>query len=158
PSTGPQGLILLGALTGSQDQSNPSGMYGHCGNVNSGIARKSQVPTPFTNLTQVAGIKVLDCHGVDGPGGSSVVPCPGGTNPVPTYCVLVQNDGLGNHVLVGVFIDKSLPCVLAGKTSGPPARITISFTDNAYGITGVELRGGASNATTQFFAGSSNNV
>ena len=153
PSTGPLGLILLG----SQDQPNPSGFYGHCGDAGSGVQNKAISINPFTNLNQVAAIRVLDCHGFDGPGGSSVVPCPASTKPVPTYCVLVQNDGLGNHVLLGVYIDKSLPCQLTGQTSGPPAKITITITDNAFGIRGVELRGGASNATTQFFAGSGNN-
>ena len=154
PSTGPLGLIFLG----TQDQTDPTAMYGHCGNVNSGIASKINViPASAADLDKVAQIRVLDCHAFDGPGGSSIVPCPAGS-PVPTYCVLVQNDGLGNHILLGVFINKNLPCQLTGKSSGPPAQITVTFTDSAFGITGVELRGGASNATTQFFAGSGNRI
>jgi len=155
PSTGPFGLILLG----SQDQSNPSGYYGHCGDVNSGIVSKVQEVIPVgTNLNQIAAIRVLDCHAFDGGGDDAVVPCPAGTKPVPTYCVRNSNDGVGNHILLGVFIDKSLPCQLTGKSSGPPAQITITFTNAAFGISGVELRGGVSNATTQFFAGSGNNA
>jgi hypothetical protein len=155
PSTLPLGLVFLG----SQDNAAPNGMYGHCGNVNSGIQSKaSTIPASAANLNKVAAIRVLDCHPFDGSGGGTVVPCPAGTNPVPTYCVQVQNDGLGNHVLLGVFINQNLPCQLTGKSSGPPAQITITFTDNAFGIQGVELRGGATNATTQFFAGSLNNV
>jgi len=152
-STLPLGLIFLG----NQDQGDPAGMYGHCGNVNSGIASKIQsIPATTANLDKVAAIVVLDCHQFDGGGGSSIVPCPAGTNPFPSYCLLVQNDGLGNHVLLGVFVDKNLPCLLTGNSSGPPAQIAITFKDNAFGITGIELRGGVSNATTQFFAGPSN--
>jgi hypothetical protein len=153
-STLPLGLIFLG----SQDQGDPAAMYGHCGNVNSGIASKIQIiPANTANLDKIASITVLDCHQFDGPGGSSIVPCPAGTTPFPTYCVLVQNDGLGNHVLLGVFVHiKNLPCQLTGKSSGPPAQITISIRDNAFGIGTVELRGGVTNATTQFFAGPTN--
>jgi hypothetical protein len=154
-STGPLGVIFLG----SQDQLNPSGMYGHCGTVDSGTISKAGIVfgANAANLNQIAAIRVLDCHPFDGPGGSSVVPCPVGTKPVPTYCVLNQNDGVGNHILLGVFIDKSLPCQLTGQSSGPPAQITITFTSAAFGIASVELRGGVSNATTKFFAGSGNN-
>jgi hypothetical protein len=153
-STLPLGLIFLG----SQDQGDPAAMYGHCGDVNSGVESKIAVILPVgTNLDKVAAITVLDCHQFDGPGGSFIVPCPAGTTPFPTYCVQNQNDGRGNHILVGVFIDvKNLPCTLTGKSSGPPAQITIAFKDAAFGIFGVELRGGASNATTQFFAGPTN--
>ena len=154
PSTGPFGLILLG----SQDQSAPTGMYGHCGNVNSGVQSKASTILGGTNLNQVAAIRVLDCHPFDGSGGGTIVPCPAGTKPVPTYCVQVQNDGLGNHVLLAVSINSSLPCQLSGKSSGPPAQITITITDAAYGLLNVELRGGVSNATTQFFAGTGNGV
>jgi hypothetical protein len=152
--TGPLGLIFLG----SQDQSDPAAMYGHCGDVNSGIQSKiHSIPISAADSNKVAAIVVLDCHQFDGPGGSSIVPCPAGTTPFPTYCVLIQNDGLGNHVLLGVFINaQSLPCELTGKSSGPPAQITITFRDSAFGISTIELRGGASNATTQFFAGPTN--
>jgi len=154
-STLPLGLIFLG----TQDQTDPTAMYGHCGNVNSGIASKIQsIPGTAPDLDKIQQIRVLDCHPFDGPGGSSIVPCPAGTTPLPTYCLLVQNDGLGNHVLLGVFTNKNLPCQLTGKSSGPPAQITITFTDSAFGIRNVELRGGASNATTQFFAGSGNRI
>jgi hypothetical protein len=154
-STLPLGLILLG----SQDQTDPTGMYGHCGGVNSGVESKLAVIFPVgTDLDKLQQIRVLDCHPFDGPGGSFIVPCPAGTKPVPTYCVQNQNDGRGNHILVGVFINKNLPCTLTGQSSGPPAQITITFTDAAFGIFGVELRGGASNATTQFFAGSGSRI
>jgi hypothetical protein len=133
-------------------------MYGHCGDVNSGVESKLAVIFPVgTDLDKVQQIRVLDCHPFDGPGGSFIVPCPAGS-PVPTYCVQNQNDGRGNHILVGVFINKNLPCTLTGKSSGPPAQITITFTDAAFGIFGVELRGGVSNATTQFFAGSGSRI
>lgn len=155
PSTGPLGLIFLG----SQDQTDPTALYGHCGNVNSGIASKiNAIPATAADLDKVQQIRVLDCGPFDSSGGGAVVPCPAGSTPIPTYCVHVGNDGLGNHVLLGVFINKNLPCTLTGKTSGPPAQITVTFTDSAFGITGVELRGGASNATTQFFAGSGNRI
>jgi len=153
PSTLPLGLIFLG----SQNQDDPAGMYGHCGGVNSGIQSKASTILGGTNLNKVAAIRVLDCHQFDGGGGSSTVPCPAGTTPAPTYCVLVQNDGIGNHVLLGVYINvNSLPCELTGKNSGPPAQITITLRDNAFGIRTVELRGGVSNATTQFFVGPTN--
>jgi hypothetical protein len=153
-STLPLGLIFLGR----QDQSDPAAMYGHCGDVNSGIQSKiHSIPISAADSNKVAAITVLDCHQFDGPGGSSIVPCPAGSNPFPTYCVLIQNDGLGNHVLLGVFINRqSLPCELTGKSSGPPAQITITFRDSAFGISTIELRGGSSNATTQFFAGPTN--
>jgi hypothetical protein len=154
PSTGPLGLIFLG----TQDQTDPTAMYGHCGGVNSGIQTKALIPGSAADLSTVAQIRVLDCRPFDGPGGGTVVPCPAGTNPIPTYCVQVQNDGLGNHVLLGVFINKNLPCQLTGQSSGPPAQITITFTDSAFGILNIELRGGVSNATTQFFVGSGNRI
>jgi hypothetical protein len=154
-STLPLGLIFLG----TQDQTDPTAMYGHCGNVNSGVQSKiTSVPASAANLDKVAAIRVLDCGPFNGGGGGTVVPCPVGTKPVPTYCVQVGNDGLGNHVLLGVFINTSLPCQLTGQSAGPPAQITITFTDAAFGILNVELRGGASNATTQFFAGAGNRV
>src|SRR4029077_221579 len=132
-------------------------MYGHCGGVNSGIQTKALIPGSATNLSKISAIKVLDCRPADGAGGGTVVPCPAGTTPFPTYCVQVQNDGLGNHVLLGVFVDiKNLPCQLTGKSSGPPAQITISIRDSVFGILNVELRGGVPNATTQFFAGENN--
>jgi hypothetical protein len=152
--TGPLGLIFLG----SQDQSDPSGFYGHCGDATSGLGTKIQsLGNAAPNIDKVAAIRILDCHQFDGPGGSSMVPCPAGTKPVPTYCWLVQNDGAGNHVLLGVFIDTSLPCKLTGQSSGPPAQITITITDSAFGISGIHL-GGLSNATAQFFAGAGNRV
>ena len=155
PSTGPLGLIFLG----TQDQTDPTAMYGHCGNVNSGIQSKiTSIPASAAGLDKVQQIRVLDCGPFDSSGGGTVVPCPAGSTPIPTYCVHVGNDGLGNHVLLGVFINKNLPCTLTGKSSGPPAQITVTFTDSAFGILNVELRGGASNATTQFFAGSGNRV
>jgi hypothetical protein len=152
--TGPLGLIFLG----SQDQSDPSGFYGHCGDATSGAGQKvGALGTLAPNLDKIAAIRILDCHPFDGPGGSSMVPCPPGTKPVPTYCWLVQNDGAGNHVLVGVFIDTSLPCKLTGQSSGPPAQITISITDSAWGISGIHI-GGLNNATAQLFAGAGNRV
>src|SRR5262245_39459493 len=113
-----QGIVYLG----SQNQSDPTAMYGHCGAVNSGIQRKIGivVGAAGADLNKITAITVLDCHTFDGPGNSFVVPCPAGTK--ATYCVQNQNDGLGNHILLGVTTDKNFtPCQVTGKSPGPPA-------------------------------------
>jgi hypothetical protein len=75
-STLPLGLIFLG----TQDQTDPTAMYGHCGNVNSGVQSKiTSVPASAANLDKVAAIRVLDCGPFNGGGGGTVVPCPAGT-------------------------------------------------------------------------------
>jgi hypothetical protein len=53
-------------------------------------------------LVNVIGIVVLECRPFDGGGGAFVVPCPAGTPSSISYCVESDNDGVGNHVLLGV--------------------------------------------------------
>src|SRR5262249_2330402 len=147
-----QGIVYLG----SQDQSDPVAMYGHCGAVNSGIISRIGIVlgAAGADLNKITAITVLDCHTFDGPGNSFVVPCPAGAK--ATYCVQNQNDGVGNHILLGVTTDKNFsPCQVTGKTA---TTLTITFSDRAFGLSGVELRGAATNVTTQFFAGSGNRI
>ena len=74
-STLPLGLIFLG----TQDQTDPTAMYGHCGGVNSGVQTKALIPGTAADLSKVAQIRVLDCGPFNGGGGGTVVPCPAGT-------------------------------------------------------------------------------
>jgi len=133
----------------------PNGMYGGCApGGNAGVERKSDKVRGHSDLATVVAISVIDCHQFDGPGGTSVVPCPPNTS--FSYCLLTQNDGVGNHIELGVIVrkpDTQPPaCRLAATRVGPPAQIDIAFLDQIDGISTIEFRGGVINAQTQPYA------
>jgi hypothetical protein len=134
-----------------QDLGDPNAMYGNCGSRASGLERKTDLLIAAgVSLKQIYRVFVIDCHGFDGGGGAFVVPCPAGTS--FSYCVQSQNDGLGNHILVGVITSPAIPCTLMSRRLGPPAQIDITFLDPAFGIATVEFRGGITNAQVQPYA------
>lgn len=78
------------------------GTYGPCHPAAIQIRTKGvHVVGAGKNLSNVPtdGIDVLECRPFDGPGGTRVVDC--GGRPY-TYCLLNENDGVGNHVFLGV--------------------------------------------------------
>jgi hypothetical protein len=153
-------LALTQAVAGSiinaveERPGDPTGMYGGClpGNPSAGVSNKAHhVEDAGMPLGAVRSIEVIDCHGFDGPGGSAVAPCPAGSS--YTYCVLNQNDGVGNHIFLGVVATTvGKPCVLGASRTGPPAQIDIVFFAPAIGIQTIEYRGGVNNALTQTYA------
>jgi hypothetical protein len=129
---------------------NPHGFYGGCiPGGNAGVARKSgQIGPGGYTLDRVIDITVIDCHQFDGPGGGKIVPCPPGTS--YTYCITNMNDGLGNHIEVGVTESATdRTCLLAKKRPGPPAQMDIVFQDQTNGLETIELRGPVTNARSQ---------
>ena len=96
------GLLLLAGLLWTAPElrasdTDPNGLYGHCGNV---YRSKSEMVYGLgKTLANVVGIVVLDCHPFDG-GGYGVVPCP--PNTPYAYCLRNGNDGGGNHIDLGV--------------------------------------------------------
>ena len=136
---------------GIADPGDPNAMYGNCGDTASGLVRKaSHVLGSGKDFSLVRRIYVLDCHRFDGPGNTFVVPCPPNSN--YSYCLQNQNDGLGNHILLGVITSTSQPCLLAQRRAGPPAQIDIRFFNPAFGVNSIEFRGGVSNAQIQPYA------
>ena len=95
-------LCLVAAVPQLQAQvissgTNPNGMY-WCGD---GYRAKSvAVHELGKTLANVSGIVVLDCHGSDGGGGWKIFTCPAGSP--YSYCVRAYNDGMGNHIELGV--------------------------------------------------------
>jgi hypothetical protein len=157
-------LVLLGAvllvpvasarakilLSEIEDPNNPHGFYGGCiPGGNAGVARKSgQIGPGGNTLDRVIGITVIDCHQFDGPGGGEIVQCPLGTP--YTYCIRNMNDGLGNHIELGVTESASdKTCLLAEKRPSPPAQMDIVFQDKTNGLETIELRGPVTNARSQ---------
>jgi len=145
------------ASAGKQDAGDPSAMYGHC-DPTSGVRSKSEIvrqaqPSSPT-LGQIESIYVLNCGTFNGGGGVSVVPCP--SSEVPrglnlSYCVQVNNDGVGNYALLGVVVNKNLPCQQTGQSRGHFAQIDITFQDPAFGIQTIEFRGSQTNVQTNFY-------
>jgi hypothetical protein len=61
-----------------------------------------------------------------------------------------MNDGLGNHIEVGVTESATdRTCLLAKKHPGPPAQMDIVFQDQTNGLETIELRGPVTNARSQ---------
>jgi hypothetical protein len=56
--------------------------------------------SPIRTLTNVTAIAVLVCESFDGGGGTFEVPCPAGSP--YTHCAENHNDGLANHILLGI--------------------------------------------------------
>ena len=79
----------------------PYQLYGGCVNNFSGyISKAGDAEIVGSTLAHVTAIDVLVCREFDGPGGGHEVPCPTGSP--YTHCVEVDNDGLANHVLLGI--------------------------------------------------------
>lgn len=90
-------------LTPGEEQYLPWGTYGPCHPAATHIrTRGIHVIEAGMTLSNVPtdGINVLECRPFDGPGGTFVVPCP--LNTLYSYCLRNQNDGVGNHVYLGV--------------------------------------------------------
>jgi hypothetical protein len=79
-----------------------------------------------------------------GPGGTFIVTCPAGTS--YSYCLRNQNDGVGNHIELGVVVDTVPPtCTLTRNIAGPLGQIDVTFRDTGSGISVIEMRGGSTN-------------
>jgi hypothetical protein len=86
------------AINNSHD---PYEVYGGCASNYSGFFSKAPEAAGIaSSLANVTAIDVLACGPFDGGGGGHEVPCPSGSP--YTHCVEVHNDGLANHVLVGI--------------------------------------------------------
>jgi hypothetical protein len=125
----------------------PEGMYGNC--TPSGIysigKKSNHVKGAGHDPDKVAIIDVLDCHEFDGPGGTHDTPCP---VPGYTYCVVNQNDGGGNHILLGVVEDTTPPlCAVVDTRQGAVDQIDILVRDTKTDVNFIEFRGGVSNAS-----------
>jgi hypothetical protein len=125
--------------------SNPNGMYGGCRLPESGFRRKSDhVREAGRNLTNVSTIDVINCRPFDGSGCTFVVACPAGTS--FSYCLRNRNDGVGNHIFLGVVVDTTRPsCSVAARLSSPLAQLDITFRDQGSGLSVIEFRGGTTN-------------
>jgi len=83
------------------DSHDPFQLYGGCANNFSGfIPKRSHISDVGQTLKNVTAIDVLECREFDGPGGTFLTPCPTGSP--YAYCVINQNDGLANHILLGI--------------------------------------------------------
>jgi hypothetical protein len=79
----------------------PYQVYGGCSTNFSGyISKAGDVEGIGRTLTNVTAIDVLVCRPFDGPGGDREVPCPAGSP--YAHCAEVDNDGLANHILLGI--------------------------------------------------------
>jgi len=141
------------ALLVPADQNDPNGFYGNCRIPLSGLVRKSgHVTEVGKNLAEVRAIVVLECRAFDGPGGTQLIePC------VPyDYCLLNENDGTGNHVRLGVKVDRELPkCNIVARRRGQVAQIDIRVQDVGTGIRSIGFTGPQTNMETQqYFADS----
>jgi hypothetical protein len=90
-------------LAPGEEQYLPWGTYGPCHPDATHIrTRGGLVVEVGKSLATVPhdGIDVLECRPFDGPGGTRIVACP--ANSLYTYCLLNENDGVGNHVFLGV--------------------------------------------------------
>jgi Concanavalin A-like lectin/glucanases superfamily/Thrombospondin type 3 repeat len=95
-------------LVPGEDQFLPWGTYGPC------HPQATQIKTKGSHVIEVGqtldnvptdGIDVLQCSPFDGPGGTNIVDCGG----LPyAYCLLNYNDGVGNHIKLGV--RENVPC------------------------------------------------
>jgi hypothetical protein len=143
PSAVAAGIVDLG-----RNERAPDGFYGPCGNPqadpgNSFSSKAIMVRYAGRDPALAQFIDVLQCKAFTGGGGSRVVSCEGSPY---DYCVLNDNDGLGNHILLGVVLDKQPPvCQLVGSRQTPMAQLDVKITDKAAGLQAVEFRGGLSN-------------
>jgi hypothetical protein len=132
----------------------PNGFYGGCRlpEYPSGVRRKSDIVREAGgSLFDVSGIEVIDCHGYDGSGGSFVVPCPSGRE--YAYCVLNENDGAGNHVLLGVIVDIVPPrCKTVARRRGPVAQVDLTVHDPGTGIHSITLQDENNVQTQHYFS------
>lgn len=137
------------ALLVLADQNDPSGFYGNCRTPFSGVRRKSlHVVDAGKSLSEVTAIVVLECREFDGPGGTQLIePC------APyAYCLLNENDGVGNHVRLGVKIDTDPPrCRVIDRRPGPIAQIDVRLQDAGTGIETTGITGSATNVQTQHY-------
>lgn len=79
----------------------PYQVYGGCARNYSGFFPKSGDAEGIgRTMANVTAIDVLVCGGYDGGGGGHEVACPSGSP--YTHCAEVHNDGLANHVLLGI--------------------------------------------------------
>ena len=135
------------ALLVPADRNDPTGFYGNCRTPFSGVRRKSlHVGEVGKNLAEVTAIVILECREFDGPGGTQLIePC------APyAYCLLNENDGVGNHVKLGVKVDRDPPrCRVIDRRPGPIAQIDVLLQDTG---TGIETSGlDATNVQTQHY-------
>ena len=140
-------------LRGSSDANDPNGLYGGCLQPPpaSGVRRKSEhVLAAGKTVVDVSSIAVIDCHGFDGPGGTFVVPCPPDSR--YSYCLRNENDGVGNHIYLGVGIDTVVPrCRLTERRNRPVAQIDIALHDPGTGIAVIELRDSTNTQTRHYY-------
>jgi hypothetical protein len=78
------------------------------------------------SLDNVTAIDVIDCHVFDGPGVSFIVDCPSGS--AFTYCIRNQNDGVGNHIYLGVTEAPTYALAASPSTVNPGQAITVTWT------------------------------
>ncbi|MFZ5547159.1 MAG: hypothetical protein ACOZJX_00470 [Pseudomonadota bacterium] len=145
---GASGVSAAGIIDLGRNDRVPDGFYGPCGNPqadpSNGIGSKSAIVRQAGGNTALAQfIDVLQCKAWTGGGGSRVVSCEG--TPYD-YCVLNDNDGLGNHILLGVVLDKQPPvCQVVGSRQTPMEQLDVKITDKGVGLVGVYFIGGLSN-------------
>jgi len=151
--------VLQNEITNPQD---PWGHYGQCGDPStSATGRKAHAVFDVkadsrAHLDQITAIKVLDCHGNGGGGGTHFVTCPPGWPAAPAapgtaYCLENANDGGGNYILEGVRLNPKLPCYKANVRRGPPDQIDVVLQSPLLGISGFTASS-ATNARWQFYS------
>ena len=140
-------------LRGSSDATDPNGFYGGCLRPPpaAGVRRKSDhVLAAGMTVVDVSSIAVIDCHGFDGPGGTFVLPCP--LDSRYWSCLRNENDGVGNHIYLGVVVDTVIPkCRLTERRNRPVAQIDIAMHDPGTGIAVIELRDSTNTQTQHYF-------
>jgi hypothetical protein len=140
-------------LRGSSDANDPNGLYGGCLRPPpaSGVRRKSDfVLDAGMTVVDVSSIVVIDCHGFDGPGGTFVVACP--LDSRYSYCLRNENDGVGNHIYLGVVVDTVIPmCRVTERRNSPVAQIDIALHDPGTGIAVIELIDSTNTQTQHYF-------
>ena len=89
------------AIPPVNDSHDPYEVYGGCASNFSGFFSKTgQIVGAVGALRNVTAIDVLECTEFNGGGGGIIVPCP--PNSPYAYCISTENDGLANHISVGV--------------------------------------------------------
>jgi len=140
-------------LRGTSDAMDPNGLYGGCLQPPpaSGVRRKSDhVLAAGMTVVDVSEIAVIECHGFDGPGGTFVAPCPPDSR--YSYCLRNENDGVGNHIYLGVIVDTVIPrCRVTERRNRPVAQIDIALHDPGTGIAVIELRDSTNTQTQHYF-------
>jgi hypothetical protein len=101
-STAAASLLLFGCVgIASGEDLSAWGSYGPCASYAVSRTKASHVLEVGKSLANVPtdGIDVLECRGYTGMGPTNIVDC--GGRPY-TYCLLNNNDGCGNYIMLGV--------------------------------------------------------